>query len=92
MLFSANEVERCSHHAQELTIYMNRQDQLVFECIGCYEGKEVQSQLSGAWCLVVVGSVCETDIWEFMLEQVVILELSHGGRGRREYKLANIRI
>lgn len=53
VLFSANEVERCDHRTQELTIYMNRQDKLVFEYIGCYRAKRDSHNSVGIgdWCL-----------------------------------------
>lgn len=42
---------KVSHYTQELSIYMNRQDRLAFESIGCYEGKEGQSVEIGEWWL-----------------------------------------
>lgn len=41
------------HYTQELVIYLNRQDRLLFECRGCCEGKE--GQLLTHWGLLTGG-------------------------------------
>lgn len=52
-----------SHYSQDLPIYMNRQDRLAFESIGCYEGKEGQSL--SQWRLVSCG--CGRGVWRVHL-------------------------